>query len=99
MLAHLYAPLHVTTRKGNYDVIFAKYLLQELETELDFQNNILGRQDINLPMKLEDCTLRIYFTVKDTKNIRKTTKRSKKILDANYTQANLKKIVHNLNHP
>ena len=98
VVTHISAPFHVTTKISNYDVIFGRDLLQELEIQLDFQNNILGWQDINLPMKPIDCKMRTHFTIQDSKNVRNTTKRIKKILDANYKKANLKKIDSNLKY-
>ena len=35
------------------------------------------------PYKPTDCNIRTYFTIQDSKNERNTTKRIKKILDAN----------------
>ena len=42
--------------------------------------------------------IRIYFTIEDSKNIRNAARRIKKIFDANYKKANLKKIVNNLKY-
>ena len=50
-------------------------------------------------MKPMDCKMRIYFTIQDSKNVKNATKRMKKILDANYEKANLKKIVSNVKYP
>ena len=49
--AHISAPFHVTTKKSTYDVIFGRDLLQELGIQLNFQNNFIGWQAINLPFK------------------------------------------------
>ena len=51
---------------------------------------------MNLPINLIDCKMRIHFTLQDDKNVRNAANRIKKILDANYKKANLKKIVNNL---
>ena len=96
--AHISAPFHVTTKKSNYDIIFGRDVLQELGIQLDFQNNFIGWQNINLPMKPMDCKMRTHFTNQDSKNIRNATKRIKKILDANYEKDYLKKIVNNLKY-
>ena len=45
-----------------------------------------------------DCKMRTHFTIKDSKNVRNATKRMKKMLDANYEIANLKKIMNNLKY-
>ena len=92
------APFHVTTKKSNYDVIFGKDLLQEFGIKLDIQNHFIEWKDINLPMKPIDCKIRTHFTIQDCKSVRNATKRIKKILDANYEKANLKKIVYSLRY-
>ena len=45
-------------------------------------------------MKPINCKMRTHFRIQDSKNVRNATKRIKKILDANYEKANLKKNVH-----
>ena len=89
--AHISAPFHVTTKKSNYNEIFYRNLLRELGIQLDFQNNFIGWKDINLPMKPIDCKMTTHFTIQDSNKRRNATKRIKKILDANYKKANLKK--------
>ena len=49
-------------------------------------------------MKPIDSKMRTHFTIQDSKNVRNTTKRIKKILDNNYKRANLKKIVNNFKY-
>ena len=49
-------------------------------------------------MKPIDCKMRTHFTIQDSKNVRNATKRIKKILDANYKKAYLKKTVYNLKY-
>ena len=96
--AHISAPFHVTTKISNYNVIVGQNLLWELGIQLDFQNNAIRWQGFNLPMKPIDCKMRTHFTIQDSKNVRNTPKRIKKILDANYEKANLKKIFNNLKY-
>ena len=84
------------SQKSNYDVIFGRDLLRKLEIQLDFQNNFIGWKDVNLPMKPIDCKMRTHFTIQDSKNVRNATNRIKKILDANYKIANLKKIANKI---
>ena len=71
---HISAPIHVTTKISNYNVIFGRDLLRDLGIQLNFQNNLIGWQDINLPIKLIDCKMRTHFTVQDNKNLRNATK-------------------------
>ena len=62
--AHISAPLHLTIKKSNYNVIFGRGLLWELGTKLDFQNYyFVGWQAINLPLKSIDCNVRPHFTI------------------------------------
>ena len=81
---HIFAPFHMATKISNYDVIFGRDLLQELGTQLDFQNKFIGWKDINLSIKPIVCKMRTHFTIQDCKNVRNATKRIKLILDANY---------------
>ena len=34
--SHISAPIHMTTKKRNHNVIFGRYLLRELGIQLDF---------------------------------------------------------------
>ena len=96
--AHISAPFHMTTKKSKYKAIFCRDFLWEVEIQQDFQNNIIGWQEINLFMKPIDYKMRTHFTIQDSKNVRSATKTVKKILDANYKKVNLKKIVNNLRY-
>ena len=96
--SHISTPFYVTTKISNYDVIFSRDLLRELGIQLDFQNNFIGWQDINFPMKLMDCKMRTHFTIQDSKNVRNATKRIKKIFDTNDKKTNFKKILNNLKY-
>ena len=71
--AHISAPFHVTTKKSNCDTIIGRELLRDLGIQLDFQNNIIRLQDINLSMKPIDCKMRTYSTIQDNKNLKKAT--------------------------
>ena len=77
-MAYFSAPFHVTTKKSNYNVIFGRDLLWELEIQLVFQTNFIGWQDIHLPMKPMYHKMRAYFTIQDSKNVRNATKKIKK---------------------
>ena len=49
-------------------------------------------------MKPIDHRVGIHFTIQDSKNVRNATKRITKILNANYKNADFKKIVNILKH-
>ena len=85
---HISAPFHMITKKSNYDMIFGRDLLRKLGIQLDFQNNFIGWQDINLSMKPMNCKMRTHFTIQDSKTVRDATRMIKKILDANYEKGN-----------
>ena len=56
----------------------------------NFQNNFIGGQDINIPMKVINCKIRIDFAIQDSKNIRNASK--------NISYANYKKMINNLKY-
>ena len=96
--AHISASFHVITKKVKKKIVIVRDLLWELGFQLDFQNNFIGWQDINLHMKPIDCKMRTHLIIQDSENVRKATKRIKKILDTNYEKANLNKIKNNLKY-
>ena len=96
--AHISAKMHMTENKSNYDVIFGRDLLRELGISLDFKNNTVTWQHIEIPMKPKDCTVRGHFAIEESVNVKQATSRIKKILDAKYEKANLKQLVKKLNY-
>ena len=96
--AHISAKLFVTENKSNYDLIFGRDLLRELGISLDFENNIVSWQHVDIPMKPRDCTVEGHFAIEESANVQQATSRIKKILDAKYEKANLKQIVKSLNY-
>ena len=96
--AHISAPFHVTDQRSNYDVIFGRDLLRELGISLDFQNNFVGWKESKIPMKPLNCKVKKHFQIQDSKNVRNSTNRIKKILDASYEKANLKSITSKLKY-
>ena len=96
--AHISAKLFVTENKSNYDLIFGRDLLRELGISLDFENNLVSWQHVEIPMKPRDCTVEGHFAIEESTNVQQATTRIKKILDAKYEKANLKEIVKSLNY-
>jgi len=96
--AHISAKVFVTENKSNYDLIFGRDLLRELGISLDFENNIVSWQHVDIPMKPRDCTVEGHFAIEESANVQQATSRIKKILDAKYEKANLKQIVKSLNY-
>ena len=48
---------------------YGRGLLQELEIKLDFPNNFIWCQDINIPMKPMNCKIRTHFTIPNSKKV------------------------------
>ena len=82
--AHIFAPYHVTSQKSNCNIIFGQNLLRELGINLDFQNDFIRWKEIKIPMKSINCKMRTNFVIQESKNVKSTTKRIKKIYDAKY---------------
>ena len=49
--AYIFAPFHITSQESNYNVIFGQDFQWELGINLDFQNNIVGWNEIKISMK------------------------------------------------
>ena len=97
-MAHISAHVHVSKNKSNYDAIFWRDLLRELGISLDFENNVVSWQHVDIPMKPKNCTVKGHFAIEESANVQKATLRIKEILDAKYKKANLKEIVKSLNY-
>ena len=68
--AHISAPFHVANQQSNYNVIFGRHLLQELEMTKDFQNNFVSWKETKIPMTTINSKLKKYVTIHNSKNIR-----------------------------
>ena len=90
LMAHIFAQIHITSQKSNYDVIFGQDLLQELGINLGFQNNFVGWKETKIPMKSTNCKMKTNFAIQESQNI--ATDRIKKILETKHEKANLKEI-------
>ena len=98
VIAHIFAPFHVTNQKNNYNVIVSRDLIWTLYISLYFQNNFVDWKENKKPIKPINCKLKNYFTIQDSKNIKRATDRIKKILDATNEKAIFKKVKTKLNH-
>ena len=58
----------------------------------------MGWKESKIPMKLLNCKVKKHFQIQDSKNVRNSTNRIKKILDASYEKANLKSITSKLKY-
>ena len=68
LTAHIFAPFHITSQKCNYNIAFGRHILQELEINFDFQNNLIEWKETKIPMKSITCKMRINFTIQESKN-------------------------------
>ena len=96
--AHITATFHVTKQIGNYDLIFGRDLLRELNIVLNFSNNTVECNDYHMDMKPRNCTAETNFAIQESESVRNATTRIKKILDAKYEKADLKQLVKSLNY-
>ena len=78
VMTHISGPFHITAKKCNFDKIFGRNLLQKSGIQLDFQNNFISWQDINIPMKAVDHKMSTHFRILGSKNVRNATKKIKK---------------------
>ena len=90
--SHFFAPFHVTNKKSNYNVIFGQDLLRKFGLNLDFKMNFDCWKETKILMKPIDCNMRTNFVIQDSKNIKSTVNRIKKMLNAKYKTADLKEI-------
>ena len=48
---------------------FGQDLIRELSITLDFQNNIVSWQSVEIPMKPKNCAVRCHFNIEESLNI------------------------------
>ena len=86
---------HVSKQKSNYDLIVGRDVLRVIGIILDFANDKIIWEELEIPMKPLDCTKKEHFATSDSVRVHNETQRIKKILDAKYQKANLSGLVHN----
>ena len=96
--ATIEAQLHVTEQNSAYDIIFGRDLLRSLGFILDFQNATSTWQGAVIDMKPKDCKRESHFAISESEKVQQATNRIKRILDAKYEKANLKKVVNKLDY-
>ena len=90
--------VHVTDQKSNYDLIIGGDLMTELGIKIDYKEQCVTWDDVNVPMKSRDATFENSFHLEDNGIAKDATERMSKILDAKYEQADLEKIVDECVH-
>ena len=91
--AEIYAKCYLMDKLLNNDVILSRDILHE--SGIIFNIEKISLQEVSISMKLPNCAGKEFFVIKSVRN---ATKMIKQILDAEYTNIDLKSIVMNLNH-
>ena len=84
--------VHVTKDLGNYDMIIGRDILRFLEIDIHFSTQEVVWDHATLPFKHVDATPLDAYHVSEPEVITKASDRIKKILDAKYEPADLKKV-------
>jgi hypothetical protein len=92
------AQVHVTPKLNDFDMIIGRDLLSEIGITLNFKENSIQWDDIEIPMKPEDATTKTHFHIADSPSLDDATERIKHILDAKYEAANLQEIANSCTH-
>ena len=66
VMAHIFAPFHISGQKSNYNVSFGWDLLWEYGINLDFQNNFVAWKETKIPLKSVNCNMRTNFAIQDS---------------------------------
>jgi hypothetical protein len=89
----------VTPKLNDFDMIIGRDLLSEIGITLNFRENSIQWDDIEIPMKPdEDATTKTHFHIADSPTLDDATERIKHILDAKYKAANLQEIANSCTH-
>ena len=74
------AHVHVAPKLNEFDMIIGRDLLSELGITLNFKENSIQWDDIEIPMKPEDATAKKHFHVADSPTLDDATECIKLIL-------------------
>ena len=77
----------------SYDLIIGRDLLRELGIVLDFKNNTIQWDDVEMPMKSNQQVQNEHFHIQEDKFYPSESDRIKKILEAKYQPADLKEVI------
>ena len=66
-MALIFAPLHATSQKCDYNVMFSQDILGDFGMILYFPNNFVGWKETKIPMNLINCKLITHFIIQDIK--------------------------------
>ena len=82
----------------NYDMIMGRNLMEKIGLELSFKNYNVTWDDVSIPMKPVDCTPENDLHIHDPPAVAEATGRVNRILDANYSAADLDKVAREAEH-
>ena len=84
--------LHVAKNLGAYDMIIGRDILSDLGFKFDFTTMSVEWDGVSVPMKNSDSTEEENFHIPDPACVDDDAERLKRILDAKYEKADLKKV-------
>ena len=90
--------VHISSKESRYDMIIGCDILKALGLRLNFSDMTIHWDEASIPMKPMDATHPTLFAIEDSEAISDATERIKKILDAKYEPADLKKITEECSH-
>ena len=70
----------------------------QIRNNFNFENKTIPWQEVSISMKPTNCMAKEFFIVKESRLVRNTPKKIKRILDAEYKKINLKSIVMSINY-
>lgn len=83
--------VHVAEKLGNYDMIIGRDILQDLGIDLSFSQKQIEWDESQIPFKDADATFDEAYFIPD--GLEEAAERMKRILDAKYEPADLRKVV------
>jgi hypothetical protein len=86
--------VHVTDNLGSYDMIIGRDIIQDLQFEISYKDNILIWDDASVPLRSRDATEAEAYHIKEPDSVQEATSRIKRILDADYHAADLHKVCY-----
>jgi len=88
--------LHVAKSLGSYDMIIGRDLLQFLEIDIRFSDEMVEWDGVEMPFKDGDAMPRDAYHISDSPEIEDAVDRVRRILDAKYEAADLQEVVNGL---
>ena len=71
--AEISEKFHVTEEKFNYDVIIGRETLRKLGIVLDFKKSVTMWNNVIIPMKPANCTIKEHFIIRDSERVHRET--------------------------